>query len=177
MQHKAGLILICEDCPCCIARIQQALAWLMTKLISFKHWLLRRPWLLDTRNVHFINRDCIQQVVKQQCQPAACLGGLTGEKGFQSVESAPEYHFIIGLVTDCHDRTVQMHITKGHHYQALAPLHQCVLDALGFENGRGPVFSYEDSDAIMMHSQLAADVIDTLLSLQKAMSSIKLTPW
>lgn len=55
-----------------------------------------------------------------------------------------------------------MHITKGHHYQALAPLHQCVLDALGFENGRGPVFSYEDSDAIMMHSQLAADVIDTL---------------
>lgn len=119
--------------------------------------------------------DFIQQVVKQQCQPAACLGGLTGEKGFQSVESAPEYHFIIGLVIDCHERTVQMHITKGHHYQALAPLHQCVLDALGFENGA--VFSYEDSDAIMMHSQLAADVIDTLLSLQKAMSSIKLTPW
>lgn len=119
--------------------------------------------------------DFIQQVVKQQCQPAACLGGLTGEKGFQSVESAPEYHFIIGLVIDCHDRTVQMHITKGHHYQALAPLHQCVLDALGFENG--PVFSYEDSDAIMMHSQLAADVIDTLLSLQKAMSSIKVRPW
>jgi len=52
-----------------------------------------------------------------------------------------------------------------------------VLDALGFENGRGHVFSYEDSDAIMMHSQLAADVIDTLLSLQKAMSSIKLRPW
>lgn len=68
-----------------------------------------------------------------------------------------------------------MHITKGHHYQALAPLHQCVLDALGFENGA--VFSYEDSDAIMMHSQLAADVIDTLLSLQKAMSSIKVRPW
>ena len=67
-----------------------------------------------------------------------------------------------------------MHITT---------LHQCVLDALGliylnlFGNGRGPDLSYEVADAIMMHSQLAADVTNTLVSLQKAMSSIKLRPW
>lgn len=65
-----------------------------------------------------------------------------------------------------------MEITKGHHYQCLAPLHQYVLDSLGFERGSGPVFSYEDVDAIMHHSKLA-DVIDTLLGLQQAMSSIK----
>ncbi len=50
-----------------------------------------------------------------------------------------------------------MDITKGHHYRALAPLHQYVLDALGFERGKGLVFSHEDMDAIMLHSKLAAD--------------------
>ena len=76
MQHKAGLILICEDCPCCIARMQQALAWLMTKLISFKHWLLWRPWLLDTRNVHFINRDC--RLHPTSCQATVSTSIMSG---------------------------------------------------------------------------------------------------
>ncbi len=67
----------------------------------------------------------IQQFVKQeeQCQQGAFVGKLTGEKGYQSVESGPRYHFMIGLVIDVNDKTVQMDITKGHHYQALAPLH------------------------------------------------------
>jgi len=116
--------------------------------------------------------DFIQQFVKQQSQQGA-VGKLTGEKGYKSVESGSRYHFIIGLVIDIGSNTVQMEITKGHHYQALAPLHQYVLDGLGFERGSGPVFSYEDVDAIMLHSKLAADVIDTLLSLQQAMSSIR----
>ena len=42
-----------------------------------------------------------------------------------------------------------------------------------FETGKGPVFSYEDMDAVMLHAKLAADVIDTLLSSQKAMASIR----
>ena len=65
-----------------------------------------------------------------------------------------------------------MEITKGRHNQALAPLHQYV-DALGFERGSGPVFRFEDVEAIMLHSKLTADVIDTLVSLQHAMSSIR----
>ena len=66
-----------------------------------------------------------------------------------------------------------MEITKGHHYQCLAQVHQYVLDALEFERGKGPVFTYQDMDGIMLHSKLAADVIDILLSLQKAMSCIR----
>ena len=45
------------------------------------------------------------------------------------------------------------------------------MDALGFEKGRGPVFNYEDTDAVILHSKLAAVVIDTILSMQKAMSA------
>ena len=101
------------------------------------------------------------------------MGRLTGEKGYKSVDSGSRYHFIIGLVIDSASKTVQMEIAKGHHYQCLGPLHQYVLDSLGFERGSGPVFSYEDVDAVMHHSKLAAGVIDTLLSLQQAMSSIR----
>lgn len=64
--------------------------------------------------------------------------------------------------------------SKGHYVQALAPLHQYVLNSLGFEKGRGPVFSYEDTDAVILHSKLAAAVIDTMLSMQKAMSASRL---
>ena len=118
--------------------------------------------------------DFIQEYVRQQeVYPTACSRS-TGEKGYHSVESGARHHFIIGLVIDIDDKTVQMQITKGHHYQALAPLHQYTLDALGFEKGRGPVFNYEDTDAVILHSNLAAAVIDTLLSLQKAMSATKL---
>ncbi len=99
---------------------------------------------------------------------------LTGEKGYHSVDSGARYHFIIGLIIDLDDKTVQMEITEGHYFQALAPLHQYVLDALGFEQGRGPVFSFEDTDALILHSKLAAAVIDTVLSMQKAMSASRL---
>ena len=116
--------------------------------------------------------DFIEQFVKQQSQQGA-VGKLTGEKRYKSVESGSRYHFVIGLVIDSGSKTIQMEIAKGHHYQCLAPLHQYVLDSLGFERGSGPVFSYEGVDAIMLHSKLAADVIDTLLSLQQAMSSIR----
>jgi hypothetical protein len=118
--------------------------------------------------------DFIQQFVQQQqCHQGASMM-LTGEKGYHSVDSGARHHFIIGLVIDLDDKTVQMDITKGHCFMALAPLHQYVLDALGFEEGRGPVFSYEDIDAVILHSKLAAAVIDTLLSMQKAMSAIRL---
>ncbi len=100
------------------------------------------------------------------------MGKLTGEKGYTSVKPGSRYHFIIGLVIDLGEKTVQMEIT-GHHYQALAPLHQYVLDALRFQTDKGPAFSYEDMDAVMLHAKLAADVIDTLLSLQQAMASIR----
>ena len=43
--------------------------------------------------------------------------------------------------------------------------------AWGFQKGRGPVFNYEDTDAVILHSKLAAAVIDTMLSMQKAMSA------
>ena len=118
--------------------------------------------------------DFIQQYVRQQETCYTACFRSTGEKGYHSVESGARYHFIIGLVIDLDDKTVQMQITKGHHYQALAPLHQYLLNALGFEQGRGPVFNYEDTDAIIFHSNLAAAVIDTLLSLQKAMSATRL---
>ena len=117
--------------------------------------------------------DFIQQFVHQQqfCQEA-CM--MTGEKGYHSVDSGARHHFIIGLVIDLDDKTVQMNITKGHSFIALAPLHQHVLDALGFAEGIGPVFSYQDTDAVILHSKLAAAVIDTLLSMQKAMSATRL---
>ena len=115
--------------------------------------------------------DFIKQYVNQQDTHQASCFRSTGEKRYHSVESGAKHHFIIGLVLDSYDKTVQMQITKGHHYQALAPLHQYVLDALGFKQGRGPVFNYEDNDAIILHSNLAAAVIDTMLSLQKAMSA------
>ena len=102
--------------------------------------------------------------------------GLTGEKGYHSVDSCARYHFIIGLIIELHDKTVQMNITKGHYYQALAPLPQYVLDALGFQQGKGPVFSYEDKEVVTLHSQPAAHVVDTLLGLQQAMSASKLRP-
>ena len=75
---------------------------------------------------------------------------------------------------DLSEETVQMEITTGHHYQALAPLHQYVLNALWFEMGKGHAFSYQDMDAVMLHAKLASDVIDTLLSLQQAMASIRM---
>ncbi len=119
--------------------------------------------------------DFIQQFVQQQqCPQGACMM-LTEEKEYHSVDSGARHHFIIGLVIDLDDKTIQMDITKGHCFIALAPLHQYVLDALGFEEGRGPVFSYEDTDAVILHSELAAAVIDTLLSMQKAMSATRLT--
>ncbi len=99
---------------------------------------------------------------------------LNGEKGHHSVDSGARHQFIIELVIDLNDSTVQKDISKGHCFIALAPLHQYVLDALGLEEGRGPVFSYEVIDAVILHSQLAAAVIDTLLSMQKAMSATRL---
>ena len=118
--------------------------------------------------------DFIQQFVTQhQCCQGACM--MTGEKGYHSVDSATRHHFIIGLLIDLDDKTVQMNITKGHCFIALAPLHQHVLDVLGFAEGIGPIFSYEDTDAVIVHSRLAAAVIDALLSMQKAMSVIRLT--
>ena len=78
------------------------------------------------------------------CQTTRDLSSrLTGTKGYYSVEAGSRYHFIIGLVIDSEDKTVQMQITEGHHHQALAPLHQYVLDALEFEKGRGPIFNCE----------------------------------
>ena len=100
---------------------------------------------------------------------------MTGEKGYHSLDSTTRHHFIIGLVIDLDDKTVPMNITKRHCFIALAPLHPHVLDALGFAEGTGPIFSYEDTDAIIVRSRLAAAVIDALLSVQKAMSFIKLT--
>ena len=50
------------------------------------------------------------------------------------------------------------------------------LDALGFQQGKGPVFSYENKEVVTFHSQLAAHEIDTLLSLQQAMSASKHRP-
>ena len=96
---------------------------------------------------------------------------MSGEKGYCSVGSGSRHRFIIGLVIHLDDKTVEMEITQGQHVQALAPLHQCVLEALGFEKGRGPVFNYDDTDAVILHSKLAAAVIDTMLSVQKAMSA------
>ena len=111
----------------------------------------------------------IQQFVKQQESHQGACFSLTGEKGYCSVESGSRHHFVTGLVIDLDDKTVQMQITKGNYIQALAPLHQYVLDGLGFEKGRSPVFKYEDTDAVILHSKLAAVVMDTVLSMQKAM--------
>ena len=57
---------------------------------------------------------------------------MTGEKGYPSASSGARHHFIIGLVIDLNDKTVQVNITKGHYFVALAPLHEHVLDAVGF---------------------------------------------
>ena len=89
---------------------------------------------------HFSNRN--GKLHPALCQTAAMpswswVMGLTGEKGYHSVDSGARYHFIIGLVIDLHDKTVQTNITIGHYYQALAPPHQYVLDALGFQQGQG----------------------------------------
>ena len=115
--------------------------------------------------------DFIQQFVEQQEGYQGACFSLTGEKGYHSIISGARHHFVIGLIIDLDDKTVQTEITKGHHIQALAPLHQYVL---GFEKGRGPVFNYEDTDAVIIHSKLAAAVIDTMLSMQKAMSATRL---
>ena len=117
--------------------------------------------------------DFFQSYVKQQETSSTACVRSTGEKRYHSVESGARHHFIIGLVIDLDDNTVQMQITKGHHYQALAPLHQYVLDALGFAQGKGPVFIYEDTDAVILHSNLAVSVLDILLKLHKAMSATK----
>ena len=74
--------------------------------------------------------DFIQQFVKQQESYQGACFRLTGEKGYHSVESGARHHFIIGLVIDLDDKTVRMDITKGHYVQALAPLHQYVIDLL-----------------------------------------------
>ena len=115
--------------------------------------------------------DFIQQFVKQQETYQGACFSLTGEKAYHSVESGSRHHLVIGLVIDLDDKTVQVEITKGHHIHALAPLHQYVRDALGFEKGRGPVFNYEDTDAVILHSKLAAAVIDPMSSVQKAVSA------
>lgn len=57
--------------------------------------------------------DFIHKFVKQQenSQGASLL--LTDEKGYQSIESGAGHHFIVNLVIDLGDKTVQMDITKG----------------------------------------------------------------
>lgn len=90
------------------------------------------------------------------------------------MDSGARDHFVIGLVVDLDSKTVHMNINKEHHFIALAPLHQHVLDALGFAEGMGHVFTYEDTCAVILHSKLAAAVVDILLSMQKAMSAIRL---
>lgn len=54
--------------------------------------------------------DLIQQFVKlkqQERHQGACVK-LTGERGYHSVNSAARHHFIVGLVMDLDDTTVQM---------------------------------------------------------------------
>ena len=85
--------------------------------------------------------DFMQQFVKQQEGYQGACFSLTGEKGYYSVESGARHHFVVGLIIDLENKTVHTEIIKGHHTQALAPLHQYVLDALGFEKGRGHVFN------------------------------------
>ena len=92
--------------------------------------------------------DFIQQFVNQQESYQGACFNLTGDKGYCSVESGSRHHFVIGLVIDLDDKTVQMQITKGNYIQALE-----------FEKGRGPVFNYEDTDAVILHSKLAAIVM------------------
>ena len=58
----------------------------------------------------------------------------------------------------------------GHYYQPLAIVHKYVLDTLGV----GPSVRYEGQDTASLRSKLAADVIDTLPSLQKVMSADEL---
>ena len=41
---------------------------------------------------------------------------MTWEKGYHSVSSGARHHFIIGLVIDLDDKTVQINITKGHYF-------------------------------------------------------------
>ena len=167
------------------------------KLIKFEVTVLlkTRCYTVDMSTSATEVADFIQQFVKQQEGYQGACFSLTGEKGYHSVESGARHHFIIGLIIDLDDKKVQMEITKGHYIQALAPLHRYVLDgnlhgthhtstcmyirttildALGFEKGRGPVFNYEDTDAVILHSKLAAAVIDTMLSMQKAMSASRL---
>lgn len=55
---------------------------------------------------------------------------MTEEKGHYSVDPGARHHLIIGLVVDLDDKTVQMDVTKGHHFIALAPLHQHVLNGI-----------------------------------------------
>ncbi len=99
--------------------------------------------------------DFIQQYVKEQekCQVSdgSFASKMTGEKGYQSVESRPKCHFIIGLVINVYDKTVHLIIMKAHHYQALAPLHEYVLEGLGFGRDQGCVFNYDNTEAIMHH--------------------------
>ncbi len=71
--------------------------------------------------------DFIQQFVEQQEGYQGACFSLTSEKGYYSVESGARHHFVTGLIIHLDDKTVQMEITKGHHIQALAPLHQYVL--------------------------------------------------
>ena len=84
--------------------------------------------------------DFIQQFVEQQEGYQGACFSLTGEKGYHSVESGARHHFVIGLIIDLEDKTVQTEITKGHHTQAFGSL-ASVHIGLGFEKGRGPVFN------------------------------------
>ncbi|DBB07205.1 TPA: hypothetical protein ACH3X1_011770 [Trebouxia sp. C0004] len=124
-----------------------------------------RP-VVKSKVLHFFRNGGVILLASGGAGRELLQGCGTGEKGYHNVESGARHHFIIGFVTDLDDQTVQMEITKGLYGQALAPLHQSVLDALWFEKGRGPVFSYEDTDAVILHAKLAAAVIDTLLSMQ-----------
>ena len=75
-----------------------------------------------------------------------------------------------GMSWHHHGYTVPFHIP----YILTWIQHHFDMDALGFEKGKGPVFSYEDTDAVILHSKLAAAVIDTMLSMQKAVSATRL---
>ena len=56
--------------------------------------------------MHYAIADFIQQSVKQQASYQGACVKLSGEKGYQSVDSGARHHVIIGLVIDLDDKTV-----------------------------------------------------------------------
>lgn len=108
----------------------------------------------------------IMAYVAQSSLTDRSSAGMTGEKRVGS-------NFLIGLTVHAEKQTVQLDIIKAYHIRELRPVHQTVLNSLGFPpNGPGLEFSFTNLETVHAYSEITSHFCDALLSLEEGLKKL-----